>query len=186
MRNYVDTAVNAGSMADIAFLLLIFFLVSTKIPSDEGILQKLPPPCKMEPCSNDIPERNIFEVLIGKDGDLLVEGEPIQIQELRQATRAFLDNNGDKSCRYCHGNGLPNLSDRPEVAVISLRNDRETPYEAYVTVLNELIAAYSELRAEYAKHTFDSSIKNLSKDQWQEVKQVYPKVILEAETSKDR
>ncbi len=137
--------VNAGSMADIAFLLLIFFLVTTTIEKDSGINRKLPP---MEESEEDviIKQKNIFTVLINKQDDLLVEDEPMELKDLRAAAVEFLDNNGDKSCGYCQGKKDPKSSDNPDKAIISLKNDRETSYAAYIAVQNELVAAYNQLR----------------------------------------
>jgi len=139
--------VNAGSMADIAFLLLIFFLVTTTIPKDSGISRKLPPMDDNEQQEDVIlKQKNIFTVVINRSDRLLVEDEPMEIQNLREAAVAFLDNNGDGSCEFCEGERDPASSDNPEVAVISLENNRETTYAAYISVQNELVAAYNELR----------------------------------------
>jgi biopolymer transport protein ExbD len=137
--------VNAGSMADIAFLLLIFFLVTTTIETDSGINRKLPP---MEESEEDviIKEKNIFTVLINKHDQLLVEDEVMELKDLRAAAIEFLDNGGDGKCKYCNGKKDPKSSDNPDKAIISLANDRETSYEAYISVQNELVAAYNVLR----------------------------------------
>ncbi len=137
--------VNAGSMADIAFLLLIFFLVTTTIPKDSGITRKLPP---IEENDEDviIKEKNIFTVLLNGKDQLLVEDELMEIEDLRAAAVKFLDNGGDGSCNYCKGAKDPKSSDNPDKAIISLKNDRLTSYKAYITVQNELVAAYNQLR----------------------------------------
>jgi biopolymer transport protein ExbD len=137
--------VNAGSMADIAFLLLIFFLVTTTIPKDSGINRKLPP---MEENEEDviIKQKNIFTVLLNGKDQLLVEDEIMEVKKLRAAAVRFLDNNGDGSCDYCKGAKDASSSDNPDKAIISLKNERETSYGVYITVQNELVAAYNELR----------------------------------------
>ena len=137
--------VNAGSMADIAFLLLIFFLVTTTIEKDSGINRKLPP---MEESDEDviIKQKNIFTVLLNKNDQLLVEDEVMEVKNLRAAAVEFLDNGGDGSCDFCQGAKSTSSSDNPDKAIISLKNDRETSYSAYITVQNELVAAYNELR----------------------------------------
>jgi biopolymer transport protein ExbD len=137
--------VNAGSMADIAFLLLIFFLVTTTIEKDSGITRKLPP---IEESEEDviIKQKNIFTVLINKNDQLLVEDEVMEIKSLRKAAVDFLDNNGDGSCSFCQGKKDGSSSDNPDKAIISLANDRETSYAAYISVQNELVAAYNQLR----------------------------------------
>ena len=137
--------VNAGSMADIAFLLLIFFLVTTTIEKDSGLNRKLPrieediePPI--------IKQRNIFTVLLNGKDQLLVEEELMEIKDLRAAAIEFLDNNGDGTCTYCQGPKNASSSDNPDKAIISLKNDRETSYATYISVQNELVAAYNVLR----------------------------------------
>lgn len=140
--------VNAGSMADIAFLLLIFFLVTTTIETDSGINRKLPPMEELED-PPVIRERNIFTVLINKNNQLLVEEELADIKELRSLAMAFLDNGGgqnEEACNYCQGSKDSDSSDNPQKAIISLKNDRETSYKMYIAVQNELVAAYNELR----------------------------------------
>ena len=137
--------VNAGSMADIAFLLLIFFLVTTTIEKDSGINRKLPP---MEDSEEDviIKQKNIFTVLLNGKDQLLVEDELMEVKDLRAAAVEFLDNGGDGSCDYCKGKRDPSSSDNPDKAIISLKNERETSYAAYISVQNELVAAYNILR----------------------------------------
>ena len=140
--------VNAGSMADIAFLLLIFFLVTTTIETDSGINRKLPP---MEELIDPpiIKERNIFTVVVNKNNDILVEEKPMQLRDVRQAAVDFLDNGGgvgEEVCDYCKGSKDPSSSDNPDKAIISLKNDRETDYKVYISVQNELVAAYNQLR----------------------------------------
>lgn len=151
--------VNAGSMADIAFLLLIFFLVTTTIEKDKGILRSLPP---IEPPNDDevvIRQKNLFVVLLNRNDQLLVEDELMQLKDLRKATVEFLDNGGDvnnegEPCDYCQGKRDPKSSDHPDKAIISLQHDRETTYGKYIEVQNELVAAYNFLRNREAKRLF--------------------------------
>lgn len=139
--------VNAGSMADIAFLLLIFFLVTTTIPKDSGISRKLPPIDTSDQKPPIIREKNIFAVLLNNRDQLLVEEKIMEIKDLRAAAIEFLDNNGDGTCSFCKGKRDPTSSDNPtDKAVISLANDRETSYAAYISVQNELVGAYNDLR----------------------------------------
>ena len=143
--------VSAGSMADIAFLLLIFFLVTTTIETDAGLDRMLPP---MEPPTEEPPiikQKNIFTVNINRNGQLLVEDEILSIDKLREKAMAFLDNGGAPQgspdyCSYCKGPRNAESSDNPAKAIISLKNDRETKYSTYITVQNELVGAYNELR----------------------------------------
>jgi hypothetical protein len=152
--------VNAGSMADIAFLLLIFFLVTTTIETDSGISRKLPPwqPEEQEPPV--IKERNIFQVLVNANNQLLVEDEEMEIEELREAAVKFLDNGGgtgDEACDFCQGPGDPSSSVNPQKAIISLVNNRGTEYGTYIAVQNELVAAYNQLRNREAQRLFGTT-----------------------------
>ena len=140
--------VNAGSMADIAFLLLIFFLVTTTIETDSGINRKLPP---MEDVVDPpvIKQRNIFTVVVNKNNMILVEEKLMDLSDVRRAAVKFLDNGGgigEEACDYCKGERDRSSSDNPDKAIISLKNDRETDYKVYISVQNELVAAYNELR----------------------------------------
>lgn len=195
--------VNAGSMADIAFLLLIFFLVTTTIATDAGLDRMLPP---MEPPENPpiIRQKNIFTVNINKNGQLLVEEELMDLKELRENAIAFLDNGGapagsEEYCNYCKGEKDLGSSDNPLKAIISLRNDRETKYGVYITVQNELVAAYNTLRNREAQRLYNmdftemealyldpktsSSVKDELKDKVKEVQGLFPQKLSEAETS---
>ncbi|GAA4233659.1 biopolymer transporter ExbD [Postechiella marina] len=138
--------VNAGSMADIAFLLLIFFLVTTTIPKDTGLNRKLPPIDESDVEPPVIKQKNIFTVLLNGQDQLLVEDEIMEVKDLRAAAIEFLDNGGDGSCSFCKGKRDEKSSDNPDKAIISLKNERETSYAAYIAVQNELVAAYNVLR----------------------------------------
>ena len=197
--------VNAGSMADIAFLLLIFFLVTTTIETDSGLNRKLPP---MEDVVDPpvIKQRNIFTVVVNKNNDLLVEEEPMEISELRAAAIAFLDNGGGKgadACDFCQGARDTSSSDNPDKAVISLKNDRETDYKVYIAVQNELVAAYNDLRnrefkrlypsaglsfvdadSKYSDPRTSSSEKEALKPKLDAIKKLFPQKLSEAEPSK--
>lgn len=142
--------VNAGSMADIAFLLLIFFLVTTTIEKDKGIARQLPPIEDVED-PPIIKQKNLFIVNVNRADQLLVEEQLMDVKDLRQAAIDFIDNGGAPSgspehCSYCQGNRSPDSSDNPDKAVISVQNDRLTSYKMYIAVQNELVAAYNFLR----------------------------------------
>jgi hypothetical protein len=197
--------VNAGSMADIAFLLLIFFLVTTTIETDSGLNRKLPP---MEDQVDPpiIREKNIFTVVVNKNDQLLVEEELSDIQDLRSLAVAFLDNGGgvgEEACDYCQGERDEASSDNPDKAIISLKNNRETSYKVYIAIQNELVAAYNELRnREFlrlypsvglnfvdAQKKYDDPRTSANdseelKPKLDVVKQMYPQKLSEAEPSK--
>lgn len=161
--------INAGSMADIAFLLLIFFLVTTTIATDTGIPVKLPE--MVPPEKNDVNQRNVLEILVNSNNQLLVEGKPLSVEELKEKTKEFVTNDGRD----------PNLSDSAQVAVVSLKSDRGTNYETYITVWNELTAAYNELRNGYAKTKYGKPYEDLEDEPKKVVNARYPKLVSEAE-----
>jgi len=171
---------NAGSVADIAFLLLIFFLVSTTIPNDKGIVRKLPLKCEKPPCSVDVNERNIIRIALNKNGDLMVNNDPSQIEDLKDMLIEFIDNNGDKSCNYCDGNGFTDASDNPQTAIISLSSDRESSYKDFIAIQVELTAAYIELRERFIQNTLGKELASLSPQELQQAKDAYPLLISEA------
>lgn len=175
--------VNAGSMADIAFLLLIFFLVTSTIPNDVGISRRLPPPClPSDDCTDGVKhQRNILEVKVNANDELLVENEVIEIDKLKDIAKAFLDNNGDDSCKYCKGQRDKTSSDNPTEAVISLNNDKMTSYQFYIQVQDELTKAYFELRNDYAENVLNKSSDNLNIQELQDVRAAYPFILSEAE-----
>jgi biopolymer transport protein ExbD len=173
--------VNAGSMADIAFLLLIFFLVTAVIPNDQGINRKLPricPPGLI--CDIDIHERNILRIAINGNQEIMVNEDIILVKDIKDLSKKFLDNNGDKSCDYCRGQGLTESSDNPKEAVISFQVDNETQYSLYVKVQDELTKAYYELRANYEQQKFGKTPNELTADELKIVRESYPFLVSEA------
>jgi biopolymer transport protein ExbD len=191
--------VNAGSMADIAFLLLIFFLVTTTIETDSGLDRKLPP---IEPPEDEvvIKQKNILEVIVNKNNQIFADDEVVKLDELKDVAVAFLDNGGgtgDEACSFCQGKRDPSSSDNPDKAVISLKNDRETKYSTYIAVQNELVAAYNVLRdrecqrlygrpftdmeAEYKDPKTPQSVKDDLKPKIENIKKMIPQKLSEAE-----
>ena len=202
MARRATPEVNAGSMADIAFLLLIFFLVTTTIEKDKGIARQLPP--KQDENTPPPPlmkQRNIFIVNVNKNNQLLVEEELMDIKDLRQAAIDFLDNGGAAAnspeyCSYCKGKRDPSSSDNPDKAVISVQNDRLTSYETYIAVQNELVSAYNFLRNRESERKFGwkfTDVKNainegnyvgnkdLAQERLKEIQLLFPLKLSEAE-----
>ena len=160
--------INAGSMADIAFLLLIFFLVTTTMSVDAGISSKIPQKQEIPPII-DINERNILEVNINKNNQLFVDGKTIQINELKQIAINFIDNGGGldinkKPCDWCNGENNKSSSDHPSKAIISIKTDRLTNYETYITTLDILNAAYTHLRNKLSVKLYNRNYESLLED----------------------
>ena len=198
--------INAGSMADIAFLLLIFFLVTTTMNSDTGISRKLPEkqPADIKPPV--LKEKNVFVVMLNRNGEILVEGEKyMKVDEIKDEAIKFLDNGGglgkDKNtCDYCKGAKSESSSDHPNKAVISLGSARGTNYGKYIAVQNELVAAYNELRNRVSTDKYGISFDDLKeaadnsenskskteslKEKIKKVKEMYPMIISEQEPLK--
>lgn len=184
--------INAGSMADIAFLLLIFFLVTTTMDTDTGLIRKLPPVLEDQEPPPPIKERNIFEILINQNDQLLVEGEYIQVTELRAKAKDFIKSDpGNPNMPEFKETDIPRLGlVSVSKQIISLQNDMGTSYEMYIKVQNELVAAYNELRNDYAQQKFqktyaelvqESGASDANKEKMKAVKKFYPQRISEAE-----
>ena len=204
MARRENPEINAGSMADIAFLLLIFFLVTTTMNVDSGVSKKLsekPPPNYEPPI---IKEKNIFEVNINRKNELLVEKERMELKDLKAAAMKFIDNGGGigkpgedgtpgTACDYCQGERLETSSDHPNKAVISVQSDRGTEYGTYIAVQNELLKAYRELRNRLARQRYNMSFEELEeaykddknneslKKKVEDIKMAYPQIISDAE-----
>ena len=178
--------INSSSMADIAFLLLIFFLVTTSMGSTTGLTRRLPPPL---PPDVDIPpvdinKRNLFIVKINSQNQLLVQGNEITIKELRVKTKEFIRNDANELTLPEKSKVNIPLLGEMEITkehVISLQNDVDTQYQAYIDVQNELVAAYSELRNELSKSKFGKEYSELDEPHQKAIQAAYPQKISEAE-----
>ena len=204
--------VNAGSMADIAFLLLIFFLVTTDIAVDSGLSRKLPP---WEPDVDTPPviikEKNIFALTLNSKNEILLtsggDSELVAIKDLRAETVKFLDNGGGEgkdACKRCKGAGSSESSDNLQKAVISLANDRLTDYKTYIAVQNEILAAYNDIRNREFKKDYpsldmnfveatemyqdkgtDAKLRETLKEKLEAIKLIVPQKFSEAEARRD-
>ena len=177
--------VPATSLADIAFMLLIFFLVTTTMDVDSGLRRKLPQWVDKEQLDDDtqINERNVFVVLVNKNNDLLVEGNIMSVGELRNKAKEFMANPyNDENLPEKEPKEVPYFGEYMVTkGVISLRNDLDTQYGTYLAVQNELVAAINELRDELAKTKFGKSYVDLDDDQQKAIRTIYPQKISEAE-----
>ena len=204
MARRENSEINAGSMADIAFLLLIFFLVTTTMDVDSGIARKLPEKVDNPP-DVVIKEKNVLDIVVNRNNQLLVENEFVEVTDIKRLTMEFIDNGGGESvakdgkpaapCDYCNGAKDPESSDHPSKAIISLQSDRGTTYGMYVSIQNEIEGAYNELRNKLALKKYRRSYKDLLddykdngsaslKEKIDFLKDSYPQIISEPEPIK--
>lgn len=170
-KDRMSNEINAGSMADIAFLLLIFFLVTTTIVEDKGILVQLPPYSEEPPDVLKFKTRNVYSILVNANNDLLVRGEPMKVEDLREGIKEFILNPQRRD----------DLSESSQDAIVSVKHDRGTEYGIYLEVFNEVEASYNELRDQVANQKFGKDYEFLTKEQRLEVREVIPKKLSEAE-----
>lgn len=181
--------INASSMADIAFLLLIFFLVTTTMSVDKGLSRRLPPPLppNMEKPDIDVKKRNIFIVLVNSNNQLLVQGEALDVKQLKEKAKLFIQNEAndaslpEKVPVEVEFDGIKETVLTTKNHVISLQNDRGTQYQKYIEVQNELVAAYNELRNEMAQARFGMKYDELDENRQKAIQTIYPQKISEAE-----
>jgi len=163
----------SASLADIAFLLLIFFLVTTTIDVDTGIGLVLPPKPDENIKPPPVKERNLLKILVNAQGLVLVNDTPSGVAEVKQKVVDFVDN--------INRTQDENLSEEPSKAVVSLKTDRATPYSLYIAMLDEVRGAYIELWDALSMRQFGVRYAALDNDQKSSIRQVYPQNISEAE-----
>ena len=198
--------INAASMADIAFMLLIFFLVTTTMSVDKGITRKLPPPVPPNAQAPKVKERNVLSVLVNKDNQVAVEGELTQVDMLTERVKEFIVNpnddpdlsehdlisdlldkemkkpNPDKDKIETYKKILDRIGNVPKSkGVVSLQTDRATKYEVYIQVQDAIVRAFNELRDDMAKQVFGKPYDALKDDQQKLIKEIYPISLSEAE-----
>lgn len=178
-----DVGVNASSMADIAFLLLIFFLVTTRIASEKGVYRDLAPKPEGEVPPVELNKRNVYKVIINSSNELLIEGDEGKISQIKKDVKKHVNNYGVD----------PELSVSPKDAIISIKTDRGTDYTTYLTVLDEILQGYNELRAEYLTKELGEKITvedfleisrqdtQVNKDRYKLAKDKYPLNVSDAE-----
>lgn len=185
--------INAGSMADISFLLLIFFLVATTMNTETGLMRMLPPmpPENQQQEEIKVKERNLFLVLISGSGNIMAgvpgKQEQIVLGQLKDMAKEFITNPMDDE-------NLPEKVDREidmadgskwtypvSEGVVSLQTTRDTGYQAYIMVQNELTRAFNEVRDDVAQRKFGAKFSELNEDQRNAVSKAVPLKISEAE-----
>ena len=178
---------NTGSMADISFLLLTFFLLTSSINTDQGIQRRLPPPLDETQKPPPVNERNVLKILVNMYDQLLVNGEPMaNVNELKTRTKEFISNPSDNphmsvvKPKYIEDFGTEELVSS---GIVSLQSDRGTSYKMYVAVQDQLTLAFNELRDEFSHRKFGKNFGNLTENQQKGVQKVIPISISEAEPS---
>jgi len=175
-RQREEGEIPASSLADIAFLLLIFFLVTTTIDVDTGIGLVLPPKPDKNEQPPPIKQRNMLKILVRNDGSVLLDDKPTTIENIKQKVMDFVDNKGQD----------PNLSESPQKAIVSIKSDRQTSYNIFVHVMDEVKGAYNQLRDNMSRQQFGVPFDALpeNSEQQEAVKKAYPEKISEAEPDK--
>lgn len=164
----------SSSLADIAFLLLIFFLVTTTIDVDTGIGLVLPPPPDPAQEPPPIKEKNMMKILVNSQGMILMNEKPAALTEVKETLKKFIDNKGVD----------PAFSDNPDKAIVSLKTDKQTPYRIYIDVLDEVKGAYRDLRNTLSMSRFGIPYDKLNKENQKSINDEYPQKISEAEPDK--
>jgi len=176
--------INSAPMADLAFLMLVFFLVVTTMDVSSGLARRLPPmPDEENQDQPQVHRRNIMVVLINRSDRLFAGNQPMEINMLREAVKEFILNPAnelnkpEKELTYLEGIGEFPVSK----GIISLQNDRGTSYNAYIQVQNELVAAFNELRNDLSMVTFGRVFVALDNEQQEIIRRAIPQNISEAE-----
>ncbi len=175
---------NTGSMSDISFLLLTFFLLTSSINTDQGIQRKLPPPIKGTE-DVKIHKRNVLTVLVNMNDQIMVNGEFLtDVNLLKDKTKEFILNPADdptmseKKSVFVDELGVNEIVSK---GVVSLQNDRGTSYETYISVQNQLTAAFNEMKDECAQRHYGKVFNQLSTSERKVVQKIVPVSISEAE-----
>ena len=179
-------SINSSSSADIAFMLLIFFLITTSMDTDRGLARRLPPPVPKEQKDQDvdIKKRNLLVVLINSNNQILCGDQYVDIKQLKDLVKEFVQNPfNDEHKPEKVEEDVPFFGKVmiTKNHIISLQNDRGTQYQKYIEVQNELVAAYNELRNEMAQARFGMKYDELDENRQKAIQTIYPQKISEAE-----
>jgi biopolymer transport protein ExbD len=178
--------VNSTSTADIAFMMLLFFLLTSSMDTDKGVPRRLPAPVPKDQKVDDIKvkDRNLLVVLINSTNQILCGDSYIQLDQLKNRVKDFVENpTNDAHMPEKVEIDVPYFGNRMVTKnhVVSLQNDRGTSYQSYIDVQNEIAAAYSELRDDISSQKFGKKFADLSDEQREAVQMIYPQKISEAE-----
>ena len=178
-------ALNTSSTADIAFLLLCYFLMTTTMGSQTGLSRRLPPmpDANQQLQDQKVNRRNIIIVKINSADRILAGSEPIEVSQLKDKIKEFLSNPADDpTLPEKEVKDIPGFGNYPvSKGVISLQNDRGTSYRAYIAVQNELVKAVNELRDDFSRNNYGKPFASLNEEQQEVVKAAIPQNISEAE-----
>ncbi|MDR2679704.1 MAG: biopolymer transporter ExbD [Tannerella sp.] len=182
--------INGSSSADIAFMLLLFFLLTTSMDTDQGLPRRLPrpPENKEQMDEQKVNKRNTLTVMVSSDNRIMCAEEEVSLAQLREKTIEFVEN----------PNNLEHLPEKDTITIpffgvqtvtknhiISLQCDRGTKYQTYIDVQNELAAAYNDLRDIASKKQFGKPFRGLDNEEQKEaIVKLYPQRISEAEPKK--
>lgn len=157
---------NTSSTADISFMLLIFFLVTSSMDTDKGLLRQLPPPPQEQQPPQDVRKDHVLQITLDAHDNLSIDGTLLTTQQLKNQIVEFV------------------AADRTD-HVISIRTDRATTYEAYFRMQNAIVAAYNQLREHYSRERYGKGYGELYQEQRDEVNQYYPQRISESKPSEE-
>ena len=179
--------VNSTSCADIAFMFLLFFLLTTSMDTDMGLPRKLPPPPDPNiPQETEIKvrERNVLKINVNSNNQILCASDYIELRQLKDRAKAFiLNENNSEHLPEKEMVDVPFFGNMmvTRAHVISLQSDRGTSYQAYIDVQNELAAAYNELRDDVSGQKWGKKFLDLNEEQQEAVQMIYKQMISEAE-----
>lgn len=160
-RRHEVPQLNTTSTADISFMLLTFFLMTTSMDSDKGLPRQLPPISDEKEQTQEVKKRDVMNVYLHEDNKLTVNDQPMNIGKLKGEVEKFIATSKDH--------------------VISIQADRQASYETYFAMQNEIMLAYNDLRNSFSKKKYGKRFSELTPEQADVVKKLYPQRISEAE-----
>lgn len=155
--------INASSLADIAFLLLTFFLVATTLNKPIGMYEKLPDLEKVKEDTKELESipKNILTISIDDNNVLKIRGKEVSISDVKKEVMSHIDNNGNGKCSYCDGEKDPEYSEEPAKAYVLLSRTNQSNYKTKYAVVAAVESAYSTLRDKYAQATYKKNYKSI-------------------------
>jgi biopolymer transport protein ExbD len=176
-RERQKAEIPGSSLADIAFLLLIFFLLVTHINVDTGIGLVLPPKPKKNQPPPKIKDRNLLKILVNSKGQVLVNDNETPVSDVEKKVRKFVNNKGKD----------PNLSESPKDAVVSIKTQSNATYNTYIDMFDRVVGAYKQLRDNASQKRYGEKYSKLENgsSQQKKIQNLYPKQISIAKPEED-